>query len=96
MLPKIKRKIVGFLLNEEGKITRQSLLTLGSITSAYTFSAILAAKDAQAEHVNGISVTGDPSNIEVTHGHHQSHSSHGSHSSHSSGTTSSGGTTGDS
>lgn len=83
MLPQLKRKIGSFLLNEEGKIGRHGLLTLGSIISSATIPLLLS-HDANAEHVNRISVSGDPSSIDVSHGHHQSHSSHGSHSSHSS------------
>ena len=34
MLPKIKKKITSFLLSEEGKIPKHSLLSLGSFVSA--------------------------------------------------------------
>ena len=44
MLPKIKKKITGFLLNEEGKISKQSLLSLGSFISAAVIGGVLATK----------------------------------------------------
>ena len=44
MLPKIKKKITGFLLNEEGKISKQSMLSLGSFISAAVIGGVLATK----------------------------------------------------
>lgn len=37
MFPKIKKKITSFLLGEEGKISKHSLLTIGSFLSAGMF-----------------------------------------------------------
>ena len=34
MIPKIKKKLKGFLVEEEGKISKQSMLSLGSFISA--------------------------------------------------------------
>jgi len=34
MLPILKKKVTGFILSEEGKMPKQSLLTLGSFLSA--------------------------------------------------------------
>jgi len=52
MLPKIKKKISSFLLSEEGKISKQSLLSLGAFVSAAVIGGVLATKEAAAQHIN--------------------------------------------
>jgi len=84
MIPKIKKKITGFLLSEEGKMPKQSLFTMGSFLSAAVIGGILATKNNVAEHTNSVLFdynAGDPEPFVVEHAHHGSHSSHGNHSS---------------
>ena len=69
MLPKIKKKISSFLLSEEGRIPKQSLLSFGSILSAAVIGGILATKEAAAAHTNDISVTYSSPTATGTHLH---------------------------
>ena len=83
-IPKIKKKLSGFMLKEDGKISKQSMLSLGSFMSAAVIGGTLASKEAAAEHTNNIGVSYVGETATGTHQHHSSHGSHGSHSSHSS------------
>ena len=89
-IPNIKKKISSYVLGEEGKISKQSLITLGAVLGTAALGGMLSAKDVAAGHTNayqhwnnlylqysGGAVTG-------THSHHSSHQSHNSHASHSS------------
>ena len=84
MIPKIQKKINSFLLSEEGKISKQSLLSLGAFMSAAVIGGILATKEAAAAHTNSLDVSYADPTATGTHAHHSSHSSHGSHGSHGS------------
>lgn len=69
ILPKAKKSIKNYIMGEDGKISKQSMLTLGAFFGASAFASIVSTKNVQAQH--------------VSHGAHCSHSSHGSHGSHS-------------
>jgi len=85
MLPKLKKKVTSFLLSEEGKMPKHSLLSLGSFLSAAIISGVIATKQAAASiHSNAVDATSDSTSLFGAHSHHTSHSSHGSHGSHSS------------
>jgi len=84
MLPKIKKRITSFLLSEEGKISKQSLLSLGAFISAAVIGGVLATKEAAALHSNSLDITYSEPTATGTHQHHSSHGSHGSHGSHTS------------
>jgi len=84
MLPKIKKKVTGFLLSEEGKIPKQSLVALGSFLSAAVIGGVIATKEAAADHSNSFDVGYSGNTASATHVHHANHSSHGSHASHAS------------
>ena len=93
MIQKIKKKLTSFLTEEEGKISKQSLLSLGSFLSAAVIGGILATKDAAAAtHSNSISVSYSGDLGSGSHAHHSSHANHANHSSGTTSTTS--GTTG--
>jgi hypothetical protein len=79
-IPKVKKKITGFLLSEEGKISKQSLLSLGSFISAAVIGGVLATKEAAAQHTNELSVSYSDGTATGTHVHHNSaeHSNGGS------------------
>lgn len=81
MFPKIKKKIASFLLSEEGKISKQSMLSIGSFLSAGVIGAAVAAKDTHAAHTNNIEIDYHGDAAAAEHAHHSSHSSHASHSS---------------
>jgi len=85
MLPKLKKRIRGFLLSEEGRMPNQSLLTLGSFLSAAVIGGVLTTRESAAQHVNDMSLSYNNESLTISHQHHQSHSSHSSHSSHASG-----------
>lgn len=77
MLPKLKKRITSFLVGEEGKISKQSLLSLGAFIGTGVLGGILAAKDASAQtyHTNSLSLSYSGGTATATHGHHSSHSS---------------------
>jgi hypothetical protein len=86
-MPELKRRVNAFLVGEEGKISKDSILKAGALLGAVGISSVAMAGSAVAQsHTNSISGSFDPSTITVsgTHGHHSSHSSHGSHGSHGS------------
>ena len=70
LVPKIKRSIEEFLYEEEGNITRNKILTVGSMM---LIMGVLLATEAFAAHSS-----------HKSHSSHSSHKSHSSHSSHSS------------
>jgi hypothetical protein len=72
MIPKIKKKLTSFLLSEEGKISKQSLLSLGSFISAAVIGGVLATKQAAATHVNDLTVTYSSPTATGVHTHHGS------------------------
>ena len=72
MLPKIKTKITSFLVGEEGKISKQSLLSLGSFISAAVIGGILATKEAAAQPTNDLTVSYADGTATGTHAHHSS------------------------
>jgi hypothetical protein len=83
IIPKIKKEVNAFLVGEEGKITKKSLLTAGAFLGAISVGSALLSNGASAaySHVNSLTSTFDPSTNTLTgsHGHHGSHSSHGNH-----------------
>ncbi|MEM4267310.1 MAG: hypothetical protein QXK37_00600 [Candidatus Woesearchaeota archaeon] len=103
-LPKIKKNVEAFLLEEDGKISKQAVVTIGSVLSGAALVS-LSAKDTRAgccpakgtdtshsqcwDHSNSLSGSGAPI---AGHKHHYNHGSHASHSSHSSHASGGGGT----
>jgi hypothetical protein len=84
IIPKIKKKVSAFVKEEKGSISKQSMLSIGSLLSSIAAAGIVL-KEVEAGAIS-ISSTDDGVSAQVTgsHSHHSSHSSHGSHSSHSS------------
>jgi len=70
--PKIRKKITSFLLSEEGKISKQSLLSLGAYVSAAVIGGVLATKEAAAVHTNGLGVSYSSGVAIGSHAHHES------------------------
>ena len=92
-IPKLKKKINAFLVEEEGKISKQSLLKTGILLTTAAVGTAVAAKKVSALHTsggtqvfhdNGMAIRSTGHSVSANHGHHGSHASHGSHSSHGS------------
>ena len=69
MIPKIKKKVTSFLLSEEGKISKQSMLAMGSFLTSVAVGSILASKDAAADHNHSLSASWDGPRMVGTHHH---------------------------
>lgn len=87
--PEIKKSIQNYLYEEEGNITRNKLLMVGSLA---VIMSVLFALDAEAGHRSHSSHSshrssshGSGHGSHVSHQSHQSHQSGSGHSSHSSG-----------
>ena len=76
MFPKLKKKIKSFLVSEDGKVPKQSLLSLGSFMSAAVISGVLVKADNYPCHSNSIDLEVDNGDISGSHNHHASHCSH--------------------
>ncbi len=84
-LPEIKKTIASFLLEEEGKITKQSALTLGAVLGAAAIGTLASdIAEATTTHTNTYGVSWNAGDVKAEHSHHTSHASHSTHSSHSS------------
>ena len=81
-LPKIKKKISSFLVEEKGGISKHKMITVGAFLGSISLLNLLP--EVQAAHSNYFNVSWNSGNITAEHGHHASHSSHSSHSSHTS------------
>lgn len=77
MLPELKKRITSFLVGENGKISKQSLLSIGSFLGTGLLASVLVAKNANASatHVNAITVKYSGGLATGTHNHHSSHES---------------------
>ena len=91
-LPRIHRTISSFMLEEEGKISKQSLIKLGVLVGGISVMAKMAnaAHSQNVAHSQAVNVGYAAQTVTITHSHydpahssHSSHSSHGSHASHS-------------
>jgi len=83
IIPKLKKNINSFIKDEHGKISKQSLVSIGAFISAVVASSLLSTKDIEAGNVE-LEVYGDNvsiANVTATHSHHFSHSTHSTHSS---------------
>ena len=77
-IPKIKKKVNAFLVGEEGKISKQSLLKAGAILGAIALGSVIASKGVSAavSHSNSLSLGYSGGTATATHAHHASHSSY--------------------
>jgi len=91
-IPKIKKKVRAFLVGEEGKISKQSLLKTGAILSSIAVATILSSSRVAAEHCScnhrshgsHLNLSYSPDTATTNHSSHGSHGSHSSHGSHGS------------
>ena len=85
-LPQIKKEIKDFLMDEEGRLTKEDIAKLGVSLAVLGF--MLSPEIAQAQHSNTygshISIFGSAGHMSTsthsnTHTNHSNHSSHGSY-----------------
>jgi len=76
-IPKLKRKIGAFLVGEEGKISKNSLLKIGGVLTGLSSAAMVAGADT----TNELQLSYTDSTATATHENHSSHAQHASHSS---------------
>ena len=94
-IPEIKKNINAFLVGEDGKISKQSVIKAGVLLGAIslgTVQTVIASHASTTPHSNTLgSITYDSSagSAEMSHTHHTSHSN--THTSHSASHTSGGG-----
>jgi len=69
MIPKIKKKLSSFIKSEEGRMSTQSMLTLGAFTAAASLGVAVAAKEFAGE----ATASGEIESID--HSNHANHSS---------------------
>jgi len=75
-IPMLKKKVSAFLVGEEGKISKNSLLKIGGVLTGLSSAAIVAGADT-----NELQLTYNSPTATATHENHTSHAQHGSHSS---------------
>ena len=51
VLPKLKRKLSSFILDESGNISKQSIIKIGSIATAGAVAGVLASGSVSASHL---------------------------------------------
>ncbi|MBT5492359.1 hypothetical protein HOK00_09080, partial [bacterium] len=51
ILPKIKKKISSFIMEEEGKISKQSIFALGTMIGSAAIASVLSSKKAEANQI---------------------------------------------
>lgn len=51
VLPKLKRKLSSFILDESGNISKQSIIKIGSITTASAVAGVIASGSVNATHL---------------------------------------------
>ena len=75
-LPVIKKKISSYILGEEGKISKQSLLSLGTFFGTAAIAAALAACNVDAlstSHHNYLGIYYGSYRVTASHSHHGSY-----------------------
>ncbi len=85
VFPKVKRKVNAFLVGEEGKISKKSLIKTGAFLGAIALSSAVLSTSASAQtHINNLqgNFNAGTSTLTGSHVHHGSHAQHGSHGSH--------------
>ncbi|MEM3555715.1 MAG: hypothetical protein QXF56_03300 [Candidatus Micrarchaeia archaeon] len=89
-LPAIRKTITSFLLEEEGKASKESLMKVATLIGAVSAMSKIsnAAHSQNVAHSQATTASYVGSTITATHSHydpaHSSHSSHSSHASHTS------------
>lgn len=75
-LPKIKKSIESYALNEDGKISKQALIAMGAFLGGAALAGILNTKDSVAHsnfHTNSVSIQILSGTAAGQHTHHGSY-----------------------
>lgn len=72
MFPEIKKNITSFLMGEEGKISKQALLSGGAFLGTGILSAVLLAGNVSADHSNTLTLDYATDTAQASHAHHSS------------------------
>jgi len=79
-IPKIKKKLSNYLMSEEGKISKQALLTTGAFLAGATLGALSSTQEVNAvdttTHDNSLSLSYSGGTATATHTHHANHTSY--------------------
>ena len=73
LIPHVKKTISSFINEEDGKITKTSLLSMGAVLAGLAAASALHSSQAKAEQL-----------FAIRYEHVHSHASHSAHSNHSS------------
>ena len=80
-IPKIKKRINAFLLNEEGKVSKKNMFKTGVL---FAGASTLIVTSASMTESSQLAHTEKATMEHSSHGSHASHASHASHGSHGS------------
>ena len=75
-LPKIKKSIKSYAMNEDGKISKQALITMGAFLGAAALTGIVNSKDAVSHgnyHTNHVTLNIIDNQANGQHTHHASY-----------------------
>lgn len=73
-LPKLKKKISNYLLSEEGKISKQALLTMGAFLGGAALGSVHSIPEAgAASHDNSLELSYSGGAATASHYHHSSY-----------------------
>jgi len=84
-VPKLKKKISAYIMGEDGKISKQSLIAIGAFIGSAALSSLLLSDsvNAHSSHTshgtNSLSISYSAGTATGTHNHHSSHGSHSSY-----------------
>ena len=73
--PEVKKKVNAFLVGEDAKISKESVVKVGAILGTLALSGALASQKVQAQmcHANAVNI---PAHGQAQHGHHSNHCSY--------------------
>ncbi|MEM4267388.1 MAG: hypothetical protein QXK37_01000 [Candidatus Woesearchaeota archaeon] len=75
-IPKIKKKLISFLSDETGRISKQSIMSIGTVVGIGAITSALSTKT----NAGNVTISVSSGNVVVaSHTHHVSHGSHTSY-----------------
>ncbi len=85
-LPEAKKKLSAFIHDEKGSISKQSLLSLGSVLATATFAGLMSAEagawhsnsNGCNDHQNNLKLSYDPGTARITATHKHYDATHSS------------------
>ena len=82
LIPQVKKDIYSFLSEEDGRITKQALLTVGSLLGFGALATIIGSNPVMASHSNSMTLAHTGTYASGTHQHHSTHNTHSTHATH--------------